>query len=127
MEDEHAALEAEVAAQAARLKSEKEGLEVELAAARAAAGSAQRSAGSGRSEKDELGDQLGALKAEVEELTVSHDLEVERLQERLGQLQTVQDKLELALREQRAEHEKTLADLEALQTCLLYTSPSPRD
>ena len=116
VEDEHAALEAEVAAQAARLKSEKEGLETELAAARAAAGSAQRSAGSGRSEKDELGDQLGALKAEVEELTVSHDLEVERLQERLGQLQTVQDKLELALREQRAEHEKTLADLEALQT-----------
>ena len=30
-------------------------------------GSAQRSAGSGRSEKDELGDQLGALKAEVDD------------------------------------------------------------
>jgi hypothetical protein len=41
---------------------------------------------------------VAGLKAEVEQLTVSHDLEVERLQERLGQLQTVQDKLELALR-----------------------------
>ena len=111
VEDEHAALEAEVAAQAARLKSEKEGLEVEHGGGARGGGHGAAVGGApARSEKDELGDQLGALKAEVEELTVSHDLEVERLQERLGQLQTVQDKLELALREQRAEHEKTLAD-----------------
>ena len=58
---------------------------------------------------------IAGLKAEVEELTVSHDLEVERLQERLGQLQTVQDKLQLTLREKRAEHEKAWADTEQLE------------
>ena len=51
----------------------------------------------------------------MEELTVSHDLEVERLQERLGQLQTVQDKLELALREKQTEHEKAMVDGEGLE------------
>jgi len=48
-------------------------------------------------------------------LTVSHDLEVERLQERLGQLQTVQDKLELQLSEKRKEHEKTLLDMDTVE------------
>ena len=42
-------------------------------------------------------DRIGLCPFFEEELTVSHDLEVERLQERLGQLQTVQDKLELSL------------------------------
>ena len=55
------------------------------------------------------------LEAEVEELTVSHDLEVERLQERLGQLQTVQDKLELQLSEKRKEHEKALLDMDTFE------------
>jgi hypothetical protein len=40
------------------------------------------------------------------------DLEVERLQERLGQLQTVQDKLELSVSEKRKEHEKALLDMD---------------
>jgi kinesin family protein C1 len=62
-----------------------------------------------------LSDELASLKAEVEELTVSHDLEVERLQERLGQLQTVQDKLELALREKKVEHEKAELDTDAFE------------
>ena len=62
-----------------------------------------------------LGEELASLKAEVEELTVSHDLEVERLQERLGQLQTVQDKLELALREKKVEHEKAELDTDAFE------------
>jgi len=62
-----------------------------------------------------LSDELASLKAEVEELTVSHDLEVERLQERLGQLQTVQDKLELALREKKVEHEKADLDTDAFE------------
>jgi len=51
----------------------------------------------------------------VEQLTVSHDLEVERLQERLGQLHTVQDKLELALREKQTGQEKAMVDGEGLE------------
>ena len=68
-----------------------------------------------RTEKEGLSDELAGLKAEVEELTVSHDLEVERLQERLGQLQTVQDKLELQLSEKRTAHEKTLLDMDTVE------------
>lgn len=67
-----------------------------------------------------MADELSGLKAEVEELTVSHDLEVERLQERLGQLQTVHDKLELQLSEKRKEHEKALVEMEAAEEQRLH-------
>ena len=48
---------------------------------------------------DALGDELASLKAEVEELTVSHDLEVERLQERLSQLE--REELQVVVRRRR--------------------------
>ena len=112
---EHGALEKEVELQRAATSTER----TELAAAHEAAVSDTRrmlaEAEAARDEKQVLGEELASLKAEVEELTVSHDLEVERLQERLGQLQTVQDKLELALREKKVEHEKAELDTDAFE------------
>ena len=115
LQAEHAALEREVELQRAATATE----HAELAAAhQATVGEARRmqaEAEAAREEKQVLSDELASLKAEVEELTVSHDLEVERLQERLGQLQTVQDKLELALREKKVEHEKAELDTDAFE------------
>ena len=61
-----------------------------------------------------LSDELAGLKAEVEELTVSYDLEVERLQGGWAAADG-QDKLELSLSEKRKEHEKALLDLDTLE------------
>jgi len=106
------AVTSDASQQQAGLAADAENLQKSLEKARADAQAKQQSAEALRTERDTLSDELAGLKAEVEELTVSHDLEVERLQERLGQLQTVQDKLELSLSEKRKEHEKALLDLD---------------
>ena len=112
VEQEKTAAQGDAAAQSSRLQNDASSLQKSLEDSRALAQSKQQAAEALRSERDTLSDELAGLKAEVEELTVSHDLEVERLQERLGQLQTVQDKLELTLSEKRKEHEKALLDME---------------
>ena len=109
------AVASDAAQQAAGLSADADNLQNSLEKARADAQVKQQGAEALRAERDVLSDELAGLKAEVEELTVSHDLEVERLQERLGQLQTVQDKLELSLSEKRKEHEKSLLDLETAE------------
>ena len=115
LQAEHDSVEAELQTQRETLEKEKAELERLHKEAIAGQGKHGEEAESARKEKEVLGDELASLKAEVEELTVSHDLEVERLQERLGQLQTVQDKLELTLREKKAEHEKAWNDADALE------------
>ena len=115
VEAEKKAVQADAAAQAARLTGDAGELQKSLEDSRAGAQAKQAAAEALRAERDVLSDELAGLKAEVEELTVSHDLEVERLQERLGQLQTVQDKLELSLSEKRKEHEKALLDMETME------------
>ena len=106
------AVASDAAQQAAGLAADAENLQKLLEKTRAESLAKQQSASALRAERDTLSDELAGLKAEVEELTVSHDLEVERLQERLGQLQTVQDKLELSVSEKRKEHEKALLDMD---------------
>merc|ERR1719198_1616044 len=115
VEEEKAAVQGEAAAQSTRLQNDASSLQKSLEESRSLASSKQQAAEALRSERDVLSDELAGLKAEVEELTVSHDLEVERLQERLGQLQTVQDKLELSLSEKRKEHEKALLDMDTTE------------
>ena len=95
-----------------RNRRDAENLQKLLETTRAESLAKQQSASALRAERDTLSDELAGLKAEVEELTVSHDLEVERLQERLGQLQTVPDKLELSVSEKRKGHEKALLDMD---------------
>jgi len=112
---EKEAVQADAAAQNSTLQGDATELQKSLEESRAAAQSKQAAAELLRAERDVLSDELAGLKAEVEELTVSHDLEVERLQERLGQLQTVQDKLELSLSEKRKEHEKALLDMDTAE------------
>ena len=114
-EEEKKAVEADAAAAQSRLSNDTAELQKSLEDSRALAQSKQSAAEALRAERDSLSDELAGLKAEVEELTVSHDLEVERLQERLGQLQTVQDKLELSLSEKRREHEKALLDMDTAE------------
>jgi hypothetical protein len=114
-QEEHATLKAELEAREAKFGADAESMQAQLNETRDAAKASQASAEECRAERDVLSDELGGLKAEVEELTVSHDLEVERLQERLGQLQTVQDKLELSLSEKLKEHERSLTDMDAAE------------
>jgi len=115
METEKQHMQAEKANSDAALQGQYSDLQKSLEEQRSLATQKQQQAEGLRSERDTLSDELAGLKAEVEELTVSHDLEVERLQERLGQLQTVQDKLELSLSEKRKEHEKALLDMETTE------------
>jgi len=112
---EKEAVQNDAALQGQTLVGDAQELQRSLEESRAAAQSKQAAAELLRAERDVLSDELAGLKAEVEELTVSHDLEVERLQERLGQLQTVQDKLELSLSEKRKEHEKALLDMDTAE------------
>ncbi|KAL1529784.1 hypothetical protein AB1Y20_000718 [Prymnesium parvum] len=115
LEEDRDALAEFAAAQRDTSKSTIAALQEELQSMRQKAEATKSKAEAEREEKSILSDQMAGLKAEVEELTVSHDLEVERLQERFGQLQTVRDKLELQLSEQRKEHEKALLDLDSME------------
>jgi ABC-type transporter Mla subunit MlaD len=73
------AVASDAAQQAAGLAADAENLQKLLEKTRAESEAKQQSASALRAERDTLSDELARLKAEVEELIVSHDLEVERL------------------------------------------------
>ena len=52
---------------------------------------------------------MGALKSEARELTDAHSREVERLQERLGQLERVHDSLDVQIAEEEAQFDGRMA------------------
>jgi kinesin family member C2/C3 len=60
--------------------------------------------------KANLVDEVNALKREAKELTDAHNTEVERLRDRLGQLERVHDTLDATLAEEEAAHEQAVKE-----------------
>ena len=99
-----------------RLASEAESARTEAALARESLSEARSAVAKWEQEcalqgtsKDNLLDEVNALKAEAKDLTEAHAREVERLQERLGQLEGVHDTLDVALAEGEQKFEAELA------------------
>ena len=80
-----------------------------LSEARASASKAQQELSQQQSGKANLLDEVSALKSEARDLTDAHSREVERLQERLAQLERVHDSLDVQMAEEESQFEERMA------------------
>ena len=81
--------------------SEQSALQEALSEARSAAAKWEQEHSLQLSAKSTLLEEVNSLKVEAKELTDAHAREVERLNERLGQLERVHDTLDVTLAEER--------------------------
>lgn len=89
-------------------EQERRQLVTEISAAKSAAARAEQAASTAMDERDTLARELANLKSEVEELTISHDLEVERLREKWAELEADNESLTADLAEKTEALEKAL-------------------
>ena len=104
-----AALRSELGAESDSGHSQQLELQNALSEARASASKAQQELGQQQNGRSHLLDEVSALKSEARDLTDAHAREVERLQQRLGELERVHDQLDVATAEEEAQFEARMA------------------
>ena len=103
-------LKSQMSSQGDTAVSEQSALQEALSDARSAAAKWEQEYSLQRAAKSTLLEEVNALKAEAKELTDAHAREVDRLNERLGQLEKVHDTLDVTLAEEEAAHEAAMSE-----------------